>query len=35
MWRHALIPEAGHLVHWEQPEACAAAILDLLAAAED
>ncbi len=33
-WRHALIPDAGHLVHWEQPKACAAAIVDLLAAAE-
>ncbi|MFD1212312.1 alpha/beta fold hydrolase [Arthrobacter sp. GCM10027362] len=26
-WRHVQIPGAGHMVHWEQPAACAAALL--------
>jgi aminoacrylate hydrolase len=33
-WRHVQVPAAGHMVHWEQPAACAAAILAHAAAAE-
>lgn len=33
-WRHVQVPGAGHMVHWEQPAACAAAILAHAAAAE-
>ncbi|NKX55192.1 alpha/beta fold hydrolase [Arthrobacter mobilis] len=33
-WRHVQIPGAGHMVHWEQPAACAAAILAHTAQAE-
>ncbi|MCG2623258.1 alpha/beta hydrolase [Arthrobacter sp. I2-34] len=33
-WRHVQVPGAGHMVHWEQPAACAAAILAHLAQAE-
>jgi hypothetical protein len=33
-WRHGRIPGAGHMVHWEQPAACAAAILAHVAQAE-
>jgi pimeloyl-ACP methyl ester carboxylesterase len=34
-WRHELVTDAGHMVHWEQPEACAAAVLKHVARAED
>lgn len=26
-WQHELVTDAGHMVHWEHPKACAAAVL--------
>ncbi|TJY69758.1 alpha/beta hydrolase [Arthrobacter sp. CAU 1506] len=34
-WRHASVPDAGHMVHWEQPAACAEAILRHIESAEN
>ena len=34
-WRHASVQDAGHMVHWEQPAACAEAILRHVESAED
>jgi pimeloyl-ACP methyl ester carboxylesterase len=34
-WRHTSVQEAGHMVHWEQPAACAEAILRHVEAAEN
>lgn len=33
-WQHTTVPEAGHMVHWEAPAACADAILRHVANAE-
>lgn len=33
-WQHVQIPGAGHMVHWEQPAACAGAILRHIRQAE-
>ncbi|MEV7646225.1 alpha/beta hydrolase [Arthrobacter sp. NPDC089319] len=34
-WRHTSVPDAGHMVHWERPGACAEAILRHVEAAEN
>jgi pimeloyl-ACP methyl ester carboxylesterase len=34
-WRHAPVQDAGHMVHWEQPAACAEAILRHVESAEN
>jgi pimeloyl-ACP methyl ester carboxylesterase len=33
-WSHELVADAGHMVHWEHPEACAEAILRHITQAE-
>ena len=33
-WRHTAVQDAGHMVHWEQPAACAEAILRHVESAE-
>jgi pimeloyl-ACP methyl ester carboxylesterase len=34
-WRHTSVQDAGHMVHWERPAACAEAILRHVEAAEN